>query len=505
MRLARVILLLASASYPILHLFVPNKGFIFEGGLLLPTLLISGLSLLFYSCTYLFTKKVNNSTLITALIILSLQIYGHVYYGLMDSLEIEYSNFRHRFFFPLFCSFFGLPIYFLFKKNDVSSKLIKLFAFIFTILCLQYAPALFTHYFKGNQIEKIQVKNEPLELNTPNIYYLILDSYSNDHNLKTYYNFDNSLFTDNLKTKGFQVIENANSNYPYTYFSLSSSLNMRYVNDFEDSVKLDKYNDSYPFTQIHSNKVVDYLREKGYRYVLSKSAYGQLNEPGNADVYIDNKTFINQFHQALMSLSLLSAFNIGKIYHNKVHETTLKAYENWNNIIKIKGSKFVFFHCLAPHPPLVFKADGSFNNISQKVSNRYQLKEAYIEQLKFINKAITTTVNKILELEENNAIIIIQGDHGTCSSTQFEDELKWPIILPDSFAIERYGILNAIHLPSKYSLKFKNSHTPVNSFTEIFNTVFNDSLKTVENRHFFGRYRPPYNIKEIKVPQSKVY
>ena len=132
-----------------------------------------------------------------------------------------------------------------------------------------------------------------------------------------------------------------------------------------------------------------------------------------------------------------------------------------------------------------------------KANNRYKNKVEYVNQLKHINDRIINSIRKIKTASNNKAIIVIQGDHGTCSSFDFEDELKWPIEPNYRSLNERYGILNAVYIPGEDQSFFSVEHTPVNTFRKIFNHVFNDSLPILENKYFFGRYRPPYNIREI--------
>ena len=493
----RFALLISWTSYPLFFLFFPNVGFIRDGGLTLPIIVFNVTAFLIYYLLQLFSSKKNNSAIIATFFLVAFQVYGHVYYGIMDGFSIPYEAFKHRYYLPLYLIIAGLFFLLLLKRKEVDGKVVAVFSIIGTVLCLQFTPQISDQFNLENHSYTAE-KREPQELKTPDIYYLILDSYSTKENLQEFYGFDNSSFENQLSTFGFKIIPKAKSNYPYTYFSLSSSLNIRYVNDFEDSVKLEKYDDDYPFTQIHRNKVVHYLRDKGYRYVLSKSAYDQLNDPTSADVFIDNASTLNQFHQAVVSLSLLSAFNLDAFYHHKNYDITRQAYDNWDEILAIGGSKFVFFHSLPPHPPFVFNADGSYRNKEGRTINLYAQKEDYIAQTKYVNQAIIVAVEKIIKSTDGNAIIIIQGDHGTCSSTKYSDEMKWPIEAPKALIRERYGILNAIYVPENLEVKLDADHTPVNTFRKILNATFSDSLPMLENHHFYGRYRPPYGWKEIK-------
>ena len=78
--------------------------------------------------------------------------------------------------------------------------------------------------------ERVTIKNEwQGKENPPDIYYIILDEYPNNESLKKNYGFDNTEFLTFLENSGFYVVNNSFSNYPTTIQSLSSSLNMEYL------------------------------------------------------------------------------------------------------------------------------------------------------------------------------------------------------------------------------------------------------------------------------------
>ena len=57
---------------------------------------------------------------------------------------------------------------------------------------------------------------------TPDVYYKILDSYAGHESLKKHYDFDNSIFLNELRERGFITIDNSRSNYGWSYLSLGS-------------------------------------------------------------------------------------------------------------------------------------------------------------------------------------------------------------------------------------------------------------------------------------------
>ena len=66
-----------------------------------------------------------------------------------------------------------------------------------------------------------------------NIFYLIFDRYGSSEVISKFYDYDNSEFIKFLKEYGFYIPPNAVANYHKTSWSLSSSLNMEYINYLE--------------------------------------------------------------------------------------------------------------------------------------------------------------------------------------------------------------------------------------------------------------------------------
>lgn len=494
----RWLTLILFAVFPLLFVYFRNEAFIFEGGLIWPlAVVVIAFSLLYVSLNFLRPQKTNN-VIIVVLIACWFLLYGHVYIYLSDLFNLDNDSFRHRYFLPFYSILFLIPIWLLWKAKPVPGKLINVLSVIGLVINIQFLfPA--TRMIVGKQAVENKESVSEAKAGLPDVYYIILDAYTSNVNMKKYYKHDNSSFTNQLKEFGFTVIDSARSNYPYTYFSLPSSLNMEYINYFEDSVSLEKQNEDYPFKKIYHNKLASYFKSKGYRYVLFPSAYEQLNDANQADIYITNNLAISDFYQTLIELSFLRCFAL-EFYEHGVYNLCNNTLALLPNTPKIPGNKFVFYHCLPPHPPHVFDANGNYMVTDQQVDNRYKQIDGYVNQVKFVNSKMIETVKSILKNSANPPIIVIQGDHGSCSTEKFEDENKWPTIPSKELLKERFGILNAIYIPYQYKVEFPKDHTPVNTFRFILNEVFKDTLQILPCKSYFARYRKPYNFREVNWP-----
>lgn len=154
----------------------------------------------------------------------------------------------------------------------------------------------------------------------------------------------------------------------------------------------------------------------------------------------------------------------------------------------IEGPRFVFAHIVSPHPPYLFNAQGKPpDNVPQAMKadglDIWQFKEAYVEQIKFLNAKIIQLVDEILVQADTPPIIIIQSDHGTASSGTGKLDTR-----TESLIQERLGIFSVFYLQGNGEEDIIKSLTPVNTFRFIFNKYFNAQYPLLENRYFFTSY-----------------
>jgi hypothetical protein len=314
--------------------------------------------------------------------------------------------------------------------------------------------------------------------NAPNIYYIILDSYTSDNSLQNYWNFNNSEFTKYLKNKGFYVA-NSNSNYNWTPFSLASSLNFSYL-DFDKETKVSNQHFNKLLHLINNNKATLFLKENGYQ-IINCSFFDVANQPKYyKDYFFFNDNF---FSHTLFSIIYLK---IADIY--TPNEITYLPKSNLSVISKVKElpfdstnkKSFVYVHLALPHFPYFFDHKGKQMNL--QYANDPANKTKYLEQLIFTNKLVIDCIEAILNNSKSKPVIIIQGDHGF-------RYLKHKDYLSESFTI-----LNAYYFPdNNYNCLYK-SISPVNSFRVVFNKYFDTNMPVLKDssinvlpKDFFSR------------------
>ena len=344
----------------------------------------------------------------------------------------------------------------------------------------------------------------------PDIYYIILDGYSREDVLQQVYGYDNKAFIQALQERGFYIADQSHDNYIWTMLSLSSSLNMSYL-DFAAQKAGGQSNNILPlYDLIQHNQVRSLLDDAGYSVVSVSTDY-PFTDWQDADIYLypykGNPSELERFY---LSLTALGAFYDPELPITKPLRTlfplpsystrrdrTLFSFDQLNEIPEFDGPKFVFVHIIAPHPPFVMDKNGAplksnkpylpaDGQGSFESAEKYQ--ELYIEQLQFVNHNILAGLDAILK-DPNPKVIILQGDHGGGS-------LLTPTI-EGSCLFERASILNAYYFSDRQTNELYPDITPVNSFRVVLNTYFGTQYPILSDRTYFSQISTPYNFTEI--------
>jgi hypothetical protein len=358
--------------------------------------------------------------------------------------------------------------------------------------------------------------NEPRQLltigSTPDIYYIILDGYGRADTLADIYGHDNEPFLNELRARGFFIGTNSQANYLRTSLSITSALNMEYINFTADLVGPEATN-RIPLLELSSNNLARrMLKEAGYKFVLvdSGSAFTRIYD---ADVFLTPfKTRLNLFESWYFSTTALAALYEPEISITPVlqdylpiagyatqRKFILASLDELARVPSIPGPKFVFAHIIAPHPPFVLDENGNprhpdypyvTGDGASFASDKEYYRQAYIGQVKYLNGQILVVVDQILKTSSRPPVIIIQGDHGPGLLLMNGDSVK-------SCLWERASILNAYYFPDHKVDMLYPSISPINSFRTIFNTYFGASFDLLPDKTFFSLFNVPYDFVDI--------
>ena len=326
----------------------------------------------------------------------------------------------------------------------------------------------------------------------PDIYFIILDGYVRSDVLKELYGFENSDFTDYLLNNGFTIPTNNHSNYAKTALSVSSTLNMQYVQALlPDSEKWPFWWLMTPF--IKNSQVKTMLEDAGYKTVSIATEW-EITNLDNADIYL--KTFpvsLNDFEKLLFRSSPLSLFTsfVEKFTllnsypsHRKMIEFQ---FQTLSEIPDLDSPKFVYAHIIALHPPFIFDKDGiqtkpaydfTFGDDVDFPGSQEEYRAGYVGQLQYINLQMERVIDSILEKSVTPPVIIILGDHGSGMLTDYSESTN-------SCMRERFSNFAAFFLPGRETNEMPADISSVNIFRVIFNQYFDTKYELLENEYYY--------------------
>ena len=301
----------------------------------------------------------------------------------------------------------------------------------------------------------------------PDVYFIILDKYARSDALEEYYEYDNSEFIRMLETLGFFVPDCSRSNYAFTVMSLSSQLNMAYVEDLTDSPSLETTR-----ALIKNNVVHSAFEELGYTTIAFEMGFSWGNMtwfdqyydelPNNIDQWSIDPFMILYMKTTVATFLFEGSSDIGEQitrtdFEEKADRTKL-ILEVLPEIPYLPGPKFIHAHIITPHPPYLFNPDGSLVPDPEEVDPKI----GYKNQLAYIEPRIVDVVRQILRRSKVPPIIIIEGDHG------FGKKYVTSNLL-------------ALYLPDGGAEGLDDHMTLVNIFPHIFNTYFGTDLDYLPN------------------------
>jgi hypothetical protein len=457
--------------------------------------------------------------------------YGHVY-NVIRGISLGTFTFgRHRFLLPSSLLLIIL-FYILLRRISIDEirwtqvvNVIGSILIAFPLLTLTRFE-LISKLHKKVPVSQIEIPLQvPENPKPPDIYYIILDSYARQDILKDLYEFDNRDFIEALEGLGFYVANKSSANHSSTLFSLTSSLNLDYVQNLD--IELPASNNPQPLIEhLKDNRVTASLRAIGYTIVATASGTFTTSMP-DADIFLTPDTLeadvrtqqtnlvINPFEEMYIRTTILRVpldlilqrqtslaaewieDRIGASRHRKL---VLSAFEHLDNMDTIPGPKFVFVHIISPHRPYLFSASGeevvqadsfTFEDTtpSEAVSDEFA---QYRDQLLFINQKILATLTHILSTSDPEPVIMLQADHGPAFGFDWQN--------PDEKNLAtKFPILNAYSLPEHCQEDLYESISPVNSFRVVFNCLFNANLDLLEDRSYFTNHHDKEGFEFIPI------
>jgi len=468
------------ALYPVLELRNHNITYVDAAALVRPLILAVLLTASVWAVLRLLFRDWQKSGILTTLLVIAFFSYGHVFIAIESAFG---TPIRHRYLTLIYAVILLLSAIFILWKVGKPGALVSFLTVagaaltIFSIIpSVQHDLAIYRSAQRSNtaQSSLIQPVSDTDGTPKPDIYLIVLDAHTSIRTLQEEFDYDASAFRQQLQELGFYVAECAQSNYPITKLSITSTF---YANYHEDPTL-------YP---VFSSLVIETLRSEGYRVMTFENRSSGHFDIGE-DVRlarnqmllsgVDLRGGLSEFEVMLWQTSfarvaydmpqLIPAFNVQSLHEWEYYEHYQQTYfmlEEMKDLPEIAGPKFVFVHFLVPHPPFIFAPNGEFAWADGKA-------EGYISNVQFIDSQIVPVFAEIIKKSKTPPVIIVMGDHGATGIPEIETP-QW-----------RMSILNAYYVNDQARNDLYESITPVNSFRVVFNNYFGTEYPLLEDRSY---------------------
>jgi hypothetical protein len=348
----------------------------------------------------------------------------------------------------------------------------------------------------------------------PDVYFLVFDRYANTETLDRIYEFDNRPFLRELERRGFAVADDSWSSYFRTAPSLLSTLSMDYLDG-----EVFREEDENPPTMapIHRRlqqrlPVPATFKELGYEYIHIGSWWTATSRNVDADLSLTYERH-SQFGAALLDTTALALLRPEEPTDDGpevldrpdlVRAHTLFEFQRVEEALRRPGPTFVFAHFLVPHPPYVFRRDGSMTTAEERQSiARTQL---YVDQMTWTNDRLLDLVDRALDVPSGQEpVIILQADEGPYPPRfgREPETFDWLDQATPDEILQKYGILNAMNLPGvdPAAAGVHDRISPVNTFRIVFNEYFGADLPLLPDRVYLTPdYARMYDFIEYERP-----
>jgi hypothetical protein len=494
--------------YVVISIFALNIDQIKADAIYRSLLIIPLITMLAWAVLNIILKNWRRSAVLITIYLILFFSYGHLYHYLEVHPVLGGQLGRHRFLLIFFLAVAGVSTWLVMTKVKEINTTTRLFNLLTATLLLFPIFQIVIFNTQQRDYRLSQAYSDHPSGNTqlstpsspPDVYYIILDGYLRPDKLETDFGFNDSAFIDELNRLGFYVATCSQANYTQTALSMTSSLNMDYLDSLEQ-VDLTSDSASVLYPVLANNEVLKLFKQLGYAIISFDPGYFWLDmEDADITYRAESKAInpgesllkVNGFESMLIRQSAGMLFtdlltilpdklepdlNYPDRYHR---DSILYDFDQLSNLpLEVKSPKFIYAHIVAPHPPLVFGANGEWVNLPDDLDPE-GWRRAYTNEVQYVNQRTLQVLREIISVSAIPPVIIIQADHGAMIS----DQQNYP------------QILNAYYLPGNGESSLYPSISPVNTFRIIFNRYFGGNYPILEDKTYRSIYNAPFEFSQ---------
>lgn len=465
-----------------LHGSVENYGVLTVGEVLLTGVEILVCVMLFSFVVFFAVKNYIVASLITGFVATWYLFFGAIVDFLRTSAGLMFFS-KYSVLLPLLVCITVACIIFLKRKKSIVPKLVLYLNILLLIYCSVDGILLLKKATSPQKVvEQVVAFDAGKVTARPNLYYLVFDAYTGYKSLKDSFGFANDSLYSFLAKKQFSILP-VHSNYDVTLFSMSSVLNMKYVDRNYDTIKIKQRDLQLRANEIKYAAVFNIFTKMGYQ-IKNYSIFDIADKHGIAS----QNSFL-PVHSVLLT---------DKILHNRIIRTATSlfaagklALPSWrkrylfqhdaNNLLsqelviktaseKNKQPFFCYAHFLLPHAPYYRDSSGKYN--TPDIFGKWATdgnKPMYLSYLKYTNSVIKILVDQITR-NDPQAIVILMSDHG------FRNYTFTKIYEPRYF-----DNICAVRFPNKMYGDHRQQWSAVNLFRYVFNSQYGQQIPFLQD------------------------
>jgi hypothetical protein len=323
----------------------------------------------------------------------------------------------------------------------------------------------------------------------PDMLVILLDAYPGRRTLERVFGLDDDL-AQALGARGFEVSEDARSNYSQTNLTLTSMLGFGLLDELpatRDAVAAGQFTRPLLRGTINDSAAFALLRGRGYRIVATASGWEDPALRG-ADTFLDAGE-LNEFELSLIrstAASDLLALAGWDIVGDQIRARYRSGLAQLRTIADdaATGDRpvFGFVHLPAPHAPIVFDGQGGPVPVDLRTPFDYGagliddavIRDRYRAQLPYLDATFLEALDDALAAVPEDAVVVVFSDHGPRSRLDPTDELRLD---------EGVDNLVAVRTPGHPDL-LPPSMTLVNLLPILFDTYLGTDLPRSADRSF---------------------
>lgn len=220
--------------YPVLYLWAANLGQIDPGGVLRALLASFVFSLVILGGSFLLLRGTSKSAALAGLALLMFFTYENVYNLILKKSFFGFEIGYARLLLLFIILFIAGTILILRSRSSLRwiapiANLAFAGLVVFSLFQIAFYQVKVTDW--GKMFSPKPAPASKADPSLPDVYYIVPDGYARSDSLSSQFQYDNSKFIAALRQRGFYVSDCSLSNYAATSISLTSSLNMAYLED----------------------------------------------------------------------------------------------------------------------------------------------------------------------------------------------------------------------------------------------------------------------------------